>query len=224
MRRDTGYAKAGALFHRHAFRQTGNVIHGHHRKLSSRAKRTIRLCPVAPHRAAHPLRGNAGAQLIHAAGAVAMRNYTRIRHAVAKGILALLGITRVDARGSNANANFSGSRNRIRHLADHQHIAREPLFFVPSRFHFNLRPDRLWILTRRFTGRIETLPSLVYFSHRHRIMGMARLRESKAFRLLKSSWYVNPAPSGSPPALSLTAAISRSMSQPIRLRSTSGTS
>jgi hypothetical protein len=85
VRRDTGNAKTSALLHRHAFRQTSDLIHGHNGKLRRRAKRAIRLGSVTPHGTAHPFRRNPSAKLIHAPSAIAMRNHTRIRHAVAKG-------------------------------------------------------------------------------------------------------------------------------------------
>src|ERR1700740_3137367 len=129
VRRDTGNAKTSALLHRHAFRQTSDLLHGHHGKLRRRAKRAIRLGSVTPHRTTHPFRRNASAKLIHAPSAIAMLNHTRIRHAVAKGVLALLDISGTDARGSNANANFSGRRNRVRHFADHEHFASGPPAF-----------------------------------------------------------------------------------------------
>jgi hypothetical protein len=80
VRRDTRYAKTGALIDRRAFRQMSDLIQGHHCKLRGRTKRTIRLGSITPYGTAHPFGGNASAKLIYAASAVAMRNHTRIRH------------------------------------------------------------------------------------------------------------------------------------------------
>src|SRR5271155_1400016 len=74
---------------------------------------------------------------MHAPGTITVRNHARIRHAVAKGVLALLDIAGIDARGSNANTNFSGRWSRVRHLADDQHFASGSLLFVPCRLHIS---------------------------------------------------------------------------------------
>src|SRR5207249_8049030 len=66
-----------------------------------------------------------------------MRNHARIRHAVAKRVLPLLDVARVDAGGSNANANFSGRWAWVRHFADHQHVASRSLLFVPRCLHLS---------------------------------------------------------------------------------------
>ena len=77
--RDTWYPKASALVGRHVLREWGHMIQRHDGKFRGGAERTIRLCAVAPYCPADPVRRHAFADLIHAPGAVAMRNDPRIR-------------------------------------------------------------------------------------------------------------------------------------------------
>src|SRR5215472_10323759 len=117
MRSDARNAQARPLLHRHFFRQRSNLVDGNHSKLSGRSERAIGLHSVTPYRTAHPFGGNACAQLVHLASAVAMRNHARVRHTVTKGILSLLNIPRIYPGGGNANSNFTRPWNRVWHFA-----------------------------------------------------------------------------------------------------------
>lgn len=65
-------------------------------------------------------------------------------------------IAGVDVRGSDANANFPGGWTRVRHLADHQHFASRPLFFVPCCLHWpSLQLLRIQIQRTRRHGRLS---------------------------------------------------------------------
>jgi hypothetical protein len=111
------------------------MIERNHGKLCSGAERAIGLRAVTPHRPADPLGRHALADLIYLPCAIAMRNDPRIRHAIAKGILTLLDIAGVYARGRDPNADLASGRARIGHFANYQDIPRWSLLLVPSCSH-----------------------------------------------------------------------------------------
>src|SRR5215813_312865 len=135
MSSDARNTQARPLFHRYSLRQRSNVVDRKNRKLRGRTKWTIRLSSVTPHWAVHPVRGHARPYLVHMAGTIAMRNHARIRHSDTKRVLPFLHVARVNARRSHPNANFSSRWNRVRHFADHQHLASRSLLFVPCCLH-----------------------------------------------------------------------------------------
>src|SRR6516164_6257858 len=109
VRRDTWYPKASALVRRHVLRKRSHMIQRHDRKFRGGAERAIRLRAIAPYRPTDPVRRHTFTDLIHASGAVAMRNDPRIRHAQAEGVLTLLDIARIYARRCNPNADFTAA-------------------------------------------------------------------------------------------------------------------
>jgi hypothetical protein len=82
-----------------------------------------------------PFGRNALTDFVHLPGTVAVRNDAGVRHAVTKGVLALLNLAWVDARRGYTNANFAASRMRVRHLSDPQNLRGRPLLLVPRRSH-----------------------------------------------------------------------------------------
>jgi hypothetical protein len=108
------------------------MIERNHCKLCSRAKRAIGLCAVTPHRPADPFGRHTVADLIHLPRTVAVRNDAPIRHAVIEGVLPLLEIAGLMPEAAIRMRTSPSGRTRVGHLANHQHIPRQPLLFIPS--------------------------------------------------------------------------------------------
>jgi hypothetical protein len=138
VRRDSSDAKACALLETHFIRERHRVCYRDDRILGGRAERTVGLRAVAPHPAADALSGDTIPNQIDDASAVAVRNDTWIRHAVAKGILPLLDVTGIDAGCRDTNSHFSRTGGGIGHDADPQHLAGWALLLVPSCAHIGV--------------------------------------------------------------------------------------
>ena len=123
VRRDSRDAKACALLETHFIRERCRVCHRDDRILGGRTERTIGLRTVAPHTAAEALSATPSPTRSMMSRAVAVWNDTRIRHSVAKSILALLDVAGIDSRGDNPDAHFARSGHRIGHVADGQYIS-----------------------------------------------------------------------------------------------------
>src|SRR3954452_15149606 len=133
--RDAGDSQTGALLPRHTLGQASDLLDRNDRKLGRRAKRAIGLSSVAPHRLPQPLGRNTGTDLIHLSCAITMRNDTRIGHSVTKGVLTLLDIAWVEARGRHPQAHFSRTGMRVRRLTYDQDVPNGPLLLIPGCFH-----------------------------------------------------------------------------------------
>jgi hypothetical protein len=78
-----------------------------YRKLCGGTEGAIGLGSVTPHGTPQPLRRNAVAYSIYMSGSITVRDDARIRHAVAKRILAFLDVARVDSGCSDPNTNLT---------------------------------------------------------------------------------------------------------------------
>jgi hypothetical protein len=111
------------------------MIQRDHGKLCCRAERAIGLCAVTPHCLADPIGRYSFPDLIDVSGTIAMRNNPQICHPEAEGVLTLLDIAGVYARGRDPNADLASGRARIGHFANYQDIPRWSLLLVPSCSH-----------------------------------------------------------------------------------------
>jgi hypothetical protein len=79
--------------------------------------------------------GNSRAELVDQTGTVAVRHNARIGHADAEGVLPLLEVARVDARGHDPDAYFAATWLRLVQIADDEDVPCRPLSFVPDSLH-----------------------------------------------------------------------------------------
>ena len=135
MRGDSWNAEARALLEGNAIGKTDGLPRRHCRVLRRRAEGTVRLRAEAPHPFADARRVDARAHRVDLARAVALRNHARIRHGRAQPSLPLLDLARVHARCPQPDAHVTGSRLRIRHLADDEDVRGFALLFVPGCLH-----------------------------------------------------------------------------------------
>ena len=77
---------------------------------------------------AHPVSRGTLANEIDVARTVAMWDHTRVRHAIAEGVLPLLDVAWIDARRYHPYTHFPGTGSGIGHLADLQYLPRRPCF------------------------------------------------------------------------------------------------
>src|SRR4029077_3873514 len=91
---------------------------------------------------AHPVSRDTLAHEIDVARTVAMWDHTRVRHAIAEGVLTLLDVAWIDARRYHPYTHFPGTGSGIGHLADLQYLPRRSLLFVPRCAHLEPRCKR----------------------------------------------------------------------------------
>src|ERR1700727_2823876 len=171
MSRDARNAETRTLLHRNLGGQWCNVIDWYDREFRRCAEGAIRLRSVTPHISAGPFGTDVRTDLVNSARAVAVRNHTRIRHPDSERVSTLLGVTRIDARGRDAYADFAGTCGPVCHFADFQHVASGTLLFVPRGSHtdstktlhrepLDVQVPLLWLekleyQTRRYLKRVK---------------------------------------------------------------------
>src|SRR5436190_12060638 len=135
VRRDAGNPETGSLLEGDALRQRHSLLDGYDGVFGSRAEGPVRLRAVTPDALAHPVSRDTLANEIDVARTVAMRDHTRVRHAIAEGVLPLLDVAWIDARRYHPYTPFPATGSGIGHLADLQYLPRGSLLFVPRCAH-----------------------------------------------------------------------------------------
>ena len=130
-----GNSQAGALFHRHTFRQRSHLLQRDNDIFGRGAEGTVGLRPETPYATSQPFLRDSLADDINSSRAIAVRNDTRIGHADAESVLALLYVAGIDARCCNTNSNFTCNGIWVVHHTDDQNVTSRTLFLVPCGFH-----------------------------------------------------------------------------------------